>query len=52
MTNLFQSVSFVSVPVTSTGAGHPGDFAADGYNLYVYTGDGSSHSWNIFNTNG
>lgn len=35
----------VSVPATATTAGVPGDWAADTSNFYVYTGDGSTHTW-------
>lgn len=35
----------VSVPANSSSAGVPGDIAASSSHIYVYTGDGSSHSW-------
>jgi hypothetical protein len=35
----------VDVPGTSTTAGSVGDFAADATNYYVYTGDGTTHTW-------
>ncbi len=35
----------VAVPATSTVAGYPGSFAADANFIYVYTGDGTTHSW-------
>lgn len=38
-------VKSASVPATSTSAGFPGLFAVDSNYLYVYTGDGTTHSW-------
>lgn len=35
----------VGVPATSTTAGKPGQFAASSSYIYVYTGDGTTHSW-------
>jgi hypothetical protein len=35
----------VAVPTTATDAGTPGEFAANADNLYVYTGDGTTHTW-------
>lgn len=38
-------VNKVAVPADSTVAGDPGDFSHDGEYLYIYTGDGVTHSW-------
>lgn len=35
----------VAVPSTSTSAGAPGEWAADTSFFYVYTGDGTTHTW-------
>lgn len=35
----------VAVPATATTAGTPGDWAANTSYFYVYTGDGTTHSW-------
>lgn len=35
----------VTVPVSSTTVGLPGYWAADSSYLYIYTGDGTTHSW-------
>ncbi len=35
----------VSVPANATSLGQPGQWAADTSYLYIYTGDGSTHSW-------
>lgn len=35
----------VTVPANATGAGAPGDMAADSNFLYIYTGDGTIHAW-------
>lgn len=35
----------VSVPTADDDLGRPGDFARDEDFLYVYTGDGRTHSW-------
>lgn len=35
----------VAVPGTATSSGAPGQWAADASNLYVYTGDGTTHAW-------
>lgn len=35
----------VSVPVSATSSGEPGDWARDGGFLYVYIGDGETHAW-------
>jgi len=38
-------VNMVAVPSASTTAGAPGDFAVSALGLYLYTGDGETHSW-------
>lgn len=35
----------VTVPASATGSGAPGDWAANSTHLYVYVGDGTTHSW-------
>jgi hypothetical protein len=35
----------VAVPATASTAGAPGQWAADASFLYVYTGDGTTHTW-------
>lgn len=35
----------VDVPLLSTSSGQPGDWAVDDSYFYVYTGDGSVHTW-------
>jgi len=37
--------SKVAVPATASTAARPGDWAADASYIYVYTGNGSTHSW-------
>ena len=35
----------VDVPLTSSAAGEVGNYAVDANYLYLYTGDGETHSW-------
>lgn len=36
---------FVNAPSTSASAGMPGQIAVSGFYLYVYTGNGTTHTW-------
>lgn len=35
----------VAVPATAISAGEPGNYAVNSTHFYIYTGDGSTHSW-------
>jgi hypothetical protein len=38
-------LQFTTVPASSAAAGNPGDVARDAAYFYVYTGNGTTHSW-------
>jgi hypothetical protein len=44
-TDGFPLAKKVAIPATATTAGAPGQWAADNSNFYVYTGDGTTHTW-------